>query len=408
MINNLNDGTDSFLDIVANLVGILIILVVLVGANASNQVQQAPAQADASLEAERLETIEAIETQADLTFKLNVDNRQLELQILEQNQLAAALSDQRHRMLVQAETLRVKATEIESQLEAKLASFDEATRTQQQSQIKLATAEESLTTQLNDVQAKTAALAASFEPVKNKQLKHYPNPIAKTVFSEEIHFRLAEGKLTRVPLEELLALMKDEWRLRAEQSLKTSSSTIETVGPLDGFRLQYQLSAAEIGQGRAIRLDRFQIIPQPSLSGESIDVALAEGSRFREVLSRHEPRRTTVSIWLYPDGFSDHRAIKSWLYENGYEMASWPLEYGRHISGGPNGFKTSAQCSIRSGFILMAFLITERSNLGCTKTATKWPAGRWSMDGTFRADPTGSKRSSRGLGFRNSQSRRID
>ena len=32
MINNLNDGQDSFLDIVANLVGILIILVVIVGA----------------------------------------------------------------------------------------------------------------------------------------------------------------------------------------------------------------------------------------------------------------------------------------------------------------------------------------------------------------------------------------
>ena len=240
---------------------------------------------------------------------------------------------------MQAEILRVEATEIQSKIEAKLASFDEASRAKRQDQIKLATAEELLTAELNDVRAKSAALAASFKPVKNKQLKHYPNPIAKTVFSEEIHFRLADGKLTLVPLEELLALMKDEWRLQAEQSLKTSNSTIETVGPLDGFRLQYQLSAAEAERGRAIRLDRFQVIPQPSLPGETVSVALAEGSRFRDILSRHEPRRTTVSIWLYPDGFSDHRAIKTWLYENGYQMASWPLEYGRHISGGPNGFK---------------------------------------------------------------------
>jgi len=343
MINNLDSGQDSFLDIVANLVGILIILVVLVGANASQRVQHAPVQADESLEAERLATVKEIDKQSDLTHKLNVDNQQLELRIREENQLAAALSDKRHRILVQAETLRVKATEIQSKLDAKLASFDEATRVKQQEQIKLATAEESLTAELNDVKAKTAALAASFKPVQNKQLKHYPNPIAKTVFSEEIHFRLADGKLTPVPLEELLALMKDEWRLRAEQSLKTSSRTIETVGPLDGFRLQYQLSAAEAELGKAIRLDRFQIIPQPNLPGEPIATALAGGSRFRSILSRHEPRRTTVSIWLYPDGFSDHRAIKSWLYENGYQMASWPLEYGRHISGGPNGFKTSAQ-----------------------------------------------------------------
>ena len=342
-INNLDSGQDSFLDIVANLVGILIILVVLVGANASSQVQQAPAQADADLEAERLETIDAIDTQSDLTHKLRVDNLELELQIREENQLAAALSDQRHRMFVQAETLRVKATEIESELKTRLASFDQATRAKQQEQIKLASAEESLTAELNDIKAQTAAMAASFKPTKNKQLKHYPNPIAKTVFSEEIHFRLADGKLTRVPLDELLAMMKDEWRLRAEQSLESSNRTIETVGPLEGFRLQYQLSAAELENGRTIRLDRFQIIPQPNVPGETIDVALAEGSRFRQILSRHEPRRTTVSVWLYPDGFSDHRAIKTWLYENGYQMASWPLEYGRHISGGPNGFKTSAQ-----------------------------------------------------------------
>ena len=343
MINNLDSGQDSFLDIVANLVGILIILVVLVGANASQSVQQAPAQVDPNLETERLATIDAISTQADLTHKLRVDNLQLELQIREQNQLAASLSDQRHLMLVQAETLRVQATEIESQLDARLASFDEAQRTQQQEQIKLVSAEQALTAELNDVQAKTAAMAASFKPVENKQLKHYPNPIAKTVFSEEVHFRLADGKLTRVPLEQLLALMKDEWRLQAEQSLKTSNRTVETVGPLEGFRLQYQMSAAEVEQGRSIRLDRFQVIPQPNVPSESVEVALAEGSRFREILSRHEPRRTTVSIWLYPDGFSDHRAIKTWLYENGYQMASWPLEYGRHISGGPNGFKTSAQ-----------------------------------------------------------------
>ena len=346
MINNLDSGQDSFLDIVANLVGILIILVVLVGANASQQAQQAPVKPDASLESERLATVTAIGTQSDLTHKLNVDNQQLELQILEQNQLAAALSDQRHMMLVQAETLRVQATEIESQLEVRLASFDEATRAKQQEQnkqIELVSAEEALTAELNDVKARTAAMAASFKPVENKQLKHYPNPIAKTVFSEEVHFRLANGQLTYVPLEELIALMKDEWRLRAEQSLKSSNRTVETVGPLEGFRLQYQLSAAEVEQGRSIKLDRFQIIPQPNVPGESIGVALAEGSQFREVLSRHEPRRTTVSVWLYPDGFSDHRAIKTWLYENGYQMASWPLEYGRHISGGPNGFKTSAQ-----------------------------------------------------------------
>ncbi len=348
MINNLNDGQDSFLDIVANLVGILIILVVVVGASASNRAHQTSVQPDAELESAYAATVDEIESESYLTQKLQTDNQQLEQQIREQNQLAAQLASQRHRKLVQAETLRRQAEEIESKIQAKLANFDQATRESQQSQIKLATVEEALIAELDATQAQTTALAASFKPVKNKQLKHYPNPIAKTVFSEEVHFRLADGKLTYVPLEQLLGLMKDEWRFKAEQRLTQLDHTVETVGPLDGFRLQYQLTAAENGppgarQGRSISFDRFRVIPQPNQPSETVAVALAEGSRFQNILSRHEARRTTVSIWLYPDGFSDHRTIKTWLHENGYQMASWPLEFGRHIAGGPNGFKTSAQ-----------------------------------------------------------------
>ncbi len=348
MINNLNDGQDSFLDIVANLVGILIILVVVVGASASNRRQQTPVQANEELQAEYRATIETIDTEADLTNKLRVDNQQLEQQIREQNLLAANLTDQRHLILVQTETLRLQATKIESELQAKLASFDEKTRIDRQAQIKLAAAEESLTAELESVQAQSTAVAASFKPKKNKQLQHYPSPIAKTVFSEELHFRLADGKLTFVPFEQLLSLMKNEWRLKAEQRLVNSNRTIETVGPLDGFRLQYQLSAVDHGpagarRGRSIGLDRFQIIPQHNHPSETVATALTKESRFRSILSRHEPRRTTVSIWLYPDDFANHRTIKNWLHENGFQIASWPLDHGRHISGGPNGFKTSAQ-----------------------------------------------------------------
>ena len=348
MINNLNDGQDSFLDIVANLVGILIILVVIVGASASNRSQQAPIQPDPELEAAYTSTIQQIENESYLTHKLRTDNQQLEQQILDQNRLTAELATQRHRKLVQAETLRLQAEEIKTKIDAKLANFDEATRKNQQVQIQLTAAQEALTAELKDTKAQTAALAASFKPAKNKQLKHYPSPIAKTVFSEEIHFRLSDGKLTYVPLEQLLGLMKDEWRLKAEQRLTHLNHTLETVGPLDGFRLQYQLTAVENGpagarQGRSITFDRFRVIPQPNQPTETVATALTEGSRFRSILSRHEPRRTTVSIWLYPDGFSDHRKIKNWLHENGYQIASWPLEYGRHIAGGPNGFKTSAQ-----------------------------------------------------------------
>ena len=144
--------------------------------------------------------------------------------------------------------------------------------------------------------------------------------------------------------------MKSQWQAEAE-AMRNLDQTIKTVGPIDGFRMQYQLAARDVKRqtefgpvtGRSVSFERFRIIPQPGLQGESVTAALAAGSQFRQILSRHEPRKTTVSVWLYPDGFSDHHQVKTWLYENGYQMASWPLKFGRQISGGPNGFKTSAQ-----------------------------------------------------------------
>lgn len=115
--------------------------------------------------------------------------------------------------------------------------------------------------------------------------------------------------------------------------------------------MQYELGAetiqerSEFGvhQRRSVQFQRFRIIPQPGLEGESIEEAFREGSAFRNRLSAYPAEKTTVSIWLYPEGFDDHAVVKTWLHKNKYRMASWPLTPGRHISGGPNGFRTSAQ-----------------------------------------------------------------
>jgi len=87
----------------------------------------------------------------------------------------------------------------------------------------------------------------------------------------------------------------------------------------------------------------FSIVPLAREFGEPVAVALAPGSEFQKMLGRHRPGKTTVSIWVYPQSFGEHAEVKTWLHENGFQMASWPLENGKRISGGPNGFKTSAQ-----------------------------------------------------------------
>ena len=346
MTQQLSDGQDSFLDIVANLVGILIILVVIVGAQARHQLQTNDSQ-QASAELEQLE--QRHDKAAQRARTLELDRIELETEIQQQNELAAELTERRHAILLELERTRRQLAEAKQEQEIRLASADEAIRESQQQRATLLTEIQQMEQAMEEASGDLQALAAQ-PPSNVETLHHYPNPIAKTVFAEEIHFRLSEGRLSHVPLEELIELMKSEWRVKAEK-LSQAERTRETIGPIDGFRLQYQLEArmvdvpTELGpqQRRSVEFVRFQILPQPGVHGEPVTDALQEGSQFRQRLATMQPERTTVSIWVYPDGFDDHRRVKDWLHSAGFQMASWPLDFGKQISGGPQGFKTSAQ-----------------------------------------------------------------
>ena len=353
-INNLNEGQDSFLDIIANLVGVLIILVVIVGAQATTkyvtQIEQsisavdleaeAEAEADAAFEEKkkRLESeLTSFEIEAN---KFRLDRLRLEQQANDEKRLAQELATRRHAMLIQLETVRAVYEKRKQEAREKLSDKQQKNLELQSEKIRLVSELESLEETINAVSA--SRIESTVETID-----HFPNPIAKTVFSNEVHFRLDRGRIVHVPMDELVERMKGEIRLKAEK-LKQADGTRETIGPIDGFRLQYELgvlSDRESGdpRSRIVRFKRFIIQPTSSTLGESVETALADSSKFSRLLSRHEPRRTTVSIWVYPNSFAEHAQIKDWLHERGYQMASWPLSQGRPISGGPDGFRTSAQ-----------------------------------------------------------------
>lgn len=333
MKGNITTGQDAFLDIVANLVGILIILVVLVGAHARSNVS-ATAEPDDQI----LEQITQTNLAADeSTKRMNIlvrDNEELETIIDQENAVARQLTEVRHRRLVALEELKQK-------LETKQQQLD-----QQQQQLLTKQAEKiSLQRQLKQLSDTTAAVSSLKTNASDaKTIDHYPNPIARTVFSQEIHFRLTGGKLIYVPLDELVHKMKQDWKLIAERRTQFNNSR-DTIGPIGNFRLQYELETSSLaGDRRKIRFKRFALYPVVEDAGEPVAEALSDPqSQWNEMLRNQTPRQTTVSIWVYPDSFQDHGTVKKWLYDNGFKMASWPLEFGRLISGGPNGLRTSAQ-----------------------------------------------------------------
>jgi hypothetical protein len=129
-------------------------------------------------------------------------------------------------------------------------------------------------------------------------------------------------------------------------------SLVETVGPLGGFRLQYELERVEVpvrgrgGYGQMaslVQLTQWRLMPEVEALGETLSEALAQGSKFRLALAGANPRQTTITVWAYEDSFDDFRTLKKELFALGFATAGRPLPMEIRIGGSPQGTKSAAQ-----------------------------------------------------------------
>jgi hypothetical protein len=171
----------------------------------------------------------------------------------------------------------------------------------------------------------------------------YPTPIGRTVNGEEIHFRLAEGRIAYVPLEELFELAKAHTR-RKDDSLSNLAARVVTVGPARDFNLDYVVET-KIDRARGqvlVRSREWVVRPVGPAVGEPVAEALGPTSRFRGVLSGVKPD-TTVTLWCYPDSFEGYRVIRAELHRLGVPTAGRPLPDGAPIGGSTDGSKSVVQ-----------------------------------------------------------------
>lgn len=328
-------GQDSFLDIVANLVGILIILIMVIGVRAKDAMLEA-APLLAADEQEEPEELDVATAQAaarsveagihEMTSKLGRQQLEIEYRRKEREKIQLLLAAADAALAEKRDELNV---EQQSQFDLQrdlLAAGDELQGLDQSIQV----AEGSI--------AKTAVI------------DHLPTPIAKTVFGKEIHFRLLGGKVAFVPLDEFADKLKTDapqklWRL------KENDSFTETIGPINGFLMKYRVArtrhatATRVGTAiqTQIELDHFKLIPVEDNLGEPLADALREGSQFLSLLAANDPETTTITVWTYPDSFNEFRTVKQELFRRGFLTASRPLPNGAHIQGSPHGTRSSAQ-----------------------------------------------------------------
>lgn len=328
-------GSDSFLDVVANLVGILIILVMVVGVRAKDAfLEVAPREAaDVINERER----QKLAATRRATEQIQQDVQRL-TEIMQQQDLEIAYRrEERDRidLMIQAaneaiEKHRGELTAVQQQ------QFDA------QRQLIAARRE------LAQIQQQQAALEATGR--QTEIIHHLPTPMAKTVFGKEFHLLLTGHRVTYVPWEELVAELKKEapqkvWRLN-EQTEFT-----ETLGPIGGFWMKYTIkrSAAMLpvrggmAVSQRVELDHFELLPVDANRGEAIDAAFQPGSLLLSRLAENPPQETTITIWVYPDSFGDFRKLKQRFYEMGYLTAARPMPEGYPIGGSPQGTRSAGQ-----------------------------------------------------------------
>jgi hypothetical protein len=326
-VDDLNAGQDSFLDVVTNIVGILIILVMVVGARVHKVVLHAVTESAASPHAE-------LEAEVDgLAGTLTSAESEVE-ELQTQTQLVEAAIDG-------ASSARLRlATEVSA------AKLEVDRRRQAADAAKVAAAERAARRAELEEAIRTCALeteAVGYQKATTAEVLAYPTPLGRTVNGEEIHFQLAGDRIAYIPLEELFELAKRHTQ-RHSGSIAEMATRIETVGPERGFALDYVIEA-KIDQARGqvlIRSREWVVRPVDPSVGEPIDQALASASRFRGVLAGVKPD-TTVTLWCYPDSFACYRRIREELHRLGVPTAGRPLPEGAPIGGSIEGSKSVVQ-----------------------------------------------------------------
>ena len=381
--NDLVLGSDSFLDIIANIVGILIILIVMAGVRISKAPVLLPDEVEPPLpevlsgkpnspqivsfdgarhlkvEEKKSKTVQTESTNSGFKGWKAVEKprsvrRESPELIHRIDQLKQKLRRLDSDIVMQESNVR-KTVSLEQSLQGKIDSIfhrinAESSRWKDERQTLLA-----LNASVAQISTKFSELGRELEkeyragpPVET--IEHRLTPISHDVQGQEIHFRLYNGRIAYVPIDELINRLRTQISQRKNSLLKYRRHVGE-VGPVDGFRMSYvmvrqRLSALEElkhGSGLVrITLSEWQLQPEPDLDTETAAEALQPGSNFIRAL-RSADADASLTFWVYPDSFELFRKVQQYAHIVGFIVAARPLPFGVQIAGSPQGSRSAGQ-----------------------------------------------------------------
>jgi hypothetical protein len=334
-------GQDSFIDVVCNMVGILIVLVMIVGVRASaGDPEPAVAVRPASVVQNPADT--ATLDELEKTIRAGNDAaRDIERAVGK----IADLTVQSALVEARRQQLSVVLAAVQRDIAERRAKLDGDGQRQFDVQREIAAAE----IRLHELTQEQVGLLA--QSTKVEEIECVPTPLAKTVDGEEIHVRLKHGQLAVVPSEALLAEVGRRGADHLRTGLRERNEAEDVFGPIDGFRMRLSIERFAVSmpgeplnspQRTAVILQGV-FLPTSDDIGQSVEQSLLPGSAFMRALRAKRSSAPAVTVWVYPDSYNELRTIKRAMWEAGIPLAVRPLADGQPIVFSTAGSKSAAQ-----------------------------------------------------------------
>jgi hypothetical protein len=338
---------DSFLDVVANVVGIILRLILVAWLGARSYKPAVPPPPAAEFAPEDIAALK--EPKDPLSPELERQRQELaRTQALLLEQLKQYESERGQLALSERELadLRARLADLYGQKNALEGSEKEKGRGLQVAALTAAELRERGRRVMEEIEA----LRRNPPP---KQTLRYRTPISRPLQSEEWMFECRRGRVTLIDIGTLVEEAMRGMRASSDQ-LRDRWELREVTAPVGAFRLRYIIErergatdflGTSPGPGGSFRigLSEWELEPVDPRRGETLEAALAPTSEFRRVVDHIEPRQAAVTMWVYPDSFPLFRRLRDYLYDHDIVVAGRPIPEGNPIAASRRGTASRGQ-----------------------------------------------------------------
>jgi hypothetical protein len=333
---------DSFLDVVANVVGIIIRLILVTWVGARSYTGLMPSAMPPPPPAYVEETLKLPELEDPLAPELERQKQELALaqaQLLEQ--FRSWEQEQGERKLTEKELAEL--TQHIYALSEERGSLERAAAERGQTG-------QAVALSLAEIQQRSKRLTAEFEALRNapseKKTHRYRTPVSHPLQTEEIMFECCKGRVTLIDIGAFQDEIQRAVQARADK-LRASWEVSDLTPPIGAFRLRYRLERphglSEVPGGQTSWDLSWEVEPLYNERGETVEQALAKSSAFRKVIDALDPNQTAVTFFVYPDSFTQYRQLRDYLHDRDITVAGRPQPPGAAISAGRNGTASRGQ-----------------------------------------------------------------